>query len=87
MKASIALSAALLITPLINAQSPLSSADSGPDASTITLKQDVHNVILDVIVTDKHGNPIHSLDKNHFKVMENGISQDISFLEEHSAAQ
>jgi VWFA-related protein len=43
-------------------------------------------VIVDVVVTDKHGQPVHSIDKSHFQVMENGASQQVSFFEEHNAA-
>jgi VWFA-related protein len=52
----------------------------------ITLKQEVRNVIVDVVVTDRHGEPVRSLDKARFQVMENGVPQDISFLEEHSGS-
>ena len=74
----------LLAAPFLAAQSP-APADPQPDQSIITLRQEVRNVVVDVIVTDKHGQPMKSLDKAHFQVTENGVAQDVSFFEEHSA--
>jgi VWFA-related protein len=58
-----------------------------PDASPgfVTLKQTVKNVLVDVVVTDKNGQPVKNLGKEHFQVMEDGVPQQISFFEEHQA--
>jgi hypothetical protein len=51
----------LLITPLLSAQSPAPAGNGQAlDQSAVTLRQEVRNVILDVVVTDKHGHPITS---------------------------
>jgi VWFA-related protein len=77
----------LLAAPFLAAQSTAPApADPQPDQNTITLRQEVRNVVVDVVVTDKHGDPVKSLDKAHFQVMENGVAQDVSFFEEHSDA-
>jgi VWFA-related protein len=74
----------LLIAPWMVAQSNAPAA-SGQDSeeSTLTLKQEVRNVVIDVVVTDKHGQPVKSLQKPSFQVLENGMPQDILFFEEH----
>jgi VWFA-related protein len=86
MKSQAALLSLLFAVPLLQAQAPASdSSSSAPDPSTYTLKQEVRNVVVDVIATDKHGKPVTSLDKAHFQVTENGVPQDVSFFEEHNA--
>ena len=76
---------------LLPAQSPVPSekgAAPPPDSTqpTVTIKQEVRNVVVDVVVTDKHGNPITSLDKASFQVLENGVPQEIAFFEHHTAS-
>jgi VWFA-related protein len=74
----------LLFAPYANAQSnppPPASPDS--EESTLTLKQEVRNVVIDVVVTDKHGQAVKSLQKSSFQVFENGAPQDVLFFEEH----
>jgi VWFA-related protein len=78
----------LLITPLLSAQSPgPADNDQAPDQNTVTLRQEVRNVVIDVVVTDKHGQPVTSLDKSLFKVLENGVPQEIAFFEQHRAGE
>jgi VWFA-related protein len=85
MKSQAALLSLLFALPLLPAQAPATdSSSSMPDPDSYTLKQEVRNVVVDVIVTDKHGKPVMSLDKAHFKVTENGVPQDVSFFEEHN---
>ncbi len=68
---------------------PASSADvsSYQDLSTFTLKQEVRNVVIDVTVTDKHGQFVQGLNKAQFQVFENGVAQDVAFFEEHKPGQ
>lgn len=84
----------LLIARFLSAQSTApagndpastSNAASYQDLSTFTLKQEVRNVVIDVTVTDKHGQPVPSIDKSHFQIFENGVPQDMAFFEEHKA--
>ena len=74
----------LLFAPWTNAQSNAPSP-AGPDSeeSTLTLKQEVRNVVIDVVVTDKRGQAVKSLQKSSFQVFENGAPQDVLFFEEH----
>src|SRR5580698_6149725 len=41
-------------------------------------------VVVDVTVTDAHGNPVHNLKPSDFRVLENGDPQSVSHFEEHS---
>jgi len=85
MRAHAVLCSLLLAGPFVAAQATAPAAtEPAPDQNKITLKQEVRNVIVDVVVTDKHGQPVKSLDKAHFQVTENGVAQDVSFFEEHS---
>lgn len=53
--------------------------------SSATIHQTVNNVLVDVIVTDKSGQPMKGLAKEQFQVLENGAPQQIAFFEEHQA--
>jgi VWFA-related protein len=86
------LGSAFALTALASAQSPhptptvpsqtLTSAQSYP---TATLRAGAKLVIVDVTVSDKHGNPLHDLKKNDFTVLENSSPQAIGTFEEHVA--
>jgi VWFA-related protein len=56
------------------------SAQSSP-----IIRQTVNNVLVDVVVTDKDGQPIRNLAKDRFQLFENGVPQQIAFFEEHQA--
>jgi VWFA-related protein len=91
MKAHLLLIPLLLVSPSLLAQSSdpavnVKSPDPSLDTSVVTLRQEVRNVVVDVIVTDKHGLPITSLDKSSFQVLENGVPQNIEFFEQHSSS-
>jgi VWFA-related protein len=49
-----------------------------------TLHADTHLALLDVTVTDKHGQPVTGLTKDDFKLSEDGQPQTIKFFEEHA---
>jgi VWFA-related protein len=70
-----------LAASLSSAQAPPAS----PDNQTV-LKQTVNNVLVDIVVTDKDGQPIHGLTKEQFHIAENGTPQTIAFFEEHNDA-
>ena len=74
-------------TPTGNVPSSSIDLSSYQDLSTFTLKQEVRNVVIDVTVTDKHGEFVQGLDKSRFQVFENGVGQDVAFFEEHKADQ
>lgn len=75
----------LLITPALCAQLNLPIDDSQlPNPGTVTLKQEVRNAIVDIVATDKHGEPAMFLSQPNFKVYENGVQQDIVYFEKHT---
>lgn len=61
--------------------------DQALDQNAVTLRQEVRNVVVDVVVTDKHGQPVTSLDKSRFQVLENGVPQEIAFFEQHRSGE
>src|SRR5690348_2587399 len=68
----------LLCCSLLQSQ----TGDSGKD-DTVTFKSKVQVVLVDVVVTDKNGQPIKGLPSNSFEVRENGKDQTIASFEEH----
>jgi len=56
---------------------PLPDAPQNGDAPR-ALSIDVDLVALDVVVTDKNNNPVSGLEKEHFKVLEDGVEQTIT---------
>ena len=62
------------------------SSDTTSNASETTLKVNSRAVLVDVIVTDKNGNPVKGLKQEDFRVLEQGKKQAISYFEEHTAA-
>jgi VWFA-related protein len=54
--------------------------------TTPSLRTGTQIVMVDVIVTDGHDNPVRNLQQRDFKVSENGNEQAVSLFEEHSAA-
>lgn len=84
----------LLVAPVAMAQSAVTGGQApGPGTSmglnqgTITLKQNVSNVVIDVVVSDKHSHPVKALKEGQFQVFENGVPQDILYFEEHSPSE
>ena len=51
---------------------------------TTTLKVNSRAVLVDVIVTDKSGNPVKGLKQGDFRVLEEGKKQSIGYFEEHT---
>jgi VWFA-related protein len=49
------------------------------------LKVNSRAVLVDILVTDKSGNPIKGLKQSDFTVLEDGKPQSLSFFEEHTA--
>jgi VWFA-related protein len=70
---------------LIAALSPAQTAQPGNPDSQTSLQQTVRNVLVDVTVTDKSGQPVHGLTEDQFQVLDNGTRQKIAFFEEHHA--
>ena len=53
--------------------------------TTPSLRTGTQIVMVDVIVTDGHDNPVRNLQQRDFRVYENGSEQAVSLFEEHSA--
>ncbi|MGB8098399.1 MAG: VWA domain-containing protein, partial [Terracidiphilus sp.] len=69
--------------PPTNSASPASSANS---ASIPVFRTTARQVLVDVIVDKKNGDPVPDVPKSDFSIEENGKLQIIDFFEEHSAA-
>ncbi len=54
---------------------------ASPKSGNISITS--RNVVLDVIVTDSSGNPIHNLNAHDFTILENGAPQHVKGFEEH----
>ncbi len=50
---------------------------------TATFTTTSRNVVLDVVVTDRAGNPVHGLKAHDFTILENGTPQHVKGFEEH----
>jgi VWFA-related protein len=57
--------------------------NSGQPTPTLTVK--AHLVLLDVVVTDKHGQPIKGLKQSDFQLSEDGVPQTLASFAEHDA--
>jgi VWFA-related protein len=67
------------VAPLLIAQqTPVPSPDGhSEDVPHYTLTTKVNLVVLDVVVTDAHGAPVHGLTRDDFKVVEDGVPQRV----------
>ena len=65
----------------------IAAGQSATTESAANLRTDVNLVVLDVTVTDARKNPVHSLTKADFTVLENGQAQTIKSFEEHIPSQ
>jgi len=68
-----------------SAQAQASPGQDG-DAPAATLKINARTVLVDVVVTDKSNKPIPGLGKDDFQVLEDGKPQQVTFFEQHFAA-
>ncbi len=78
----------LLFLSGILALASVAFAQSSPSATPPppTFKAGTTNVLVDVVVTGHHGNPVEGLSQDNFTVLENGVSQPIvSFSSRPSA--
>jgi VWFA-related protein len=67
-------------------QIPLQVPPPQPQSpGVLTLHASSRAVLVDVVVTDKHGKPIHGLRPENFQLLEDGQVQTIASMEEHHA--
>lgn len=72
-----------LASSLFAQTTPAANPSQDSQQPAFTLKEEVRNVVVDVVVTDKHGQPVKGLGKAAFQLLENGKPQNIAFFEEH----
>ncbi len=72
-----------LASSLFAQTTPAANTSQVSQQPEFTLKEEVRNVVVDVVVTDKHGQPVKGLGKPAFHLLENGKPQEIAFFEEH----
>ena len=83
----IALSVPLLLADITGAQTQTNTAPkTSTDAASTTIKAQVRQVLLDVVVTDSRNRPITGLKREDFSVSEDGKPQQIVSFETHASA-
>src|SRR5258708_34890161 len=70
-------SALLLIANLVATPCSTEAHQSSPDVPSVTLRSNTRLVMVDVVVTDKKGQPVTGLKADDFTVEENGKKQKI----------
>jgi VWFA-related protein len=83
---SVAILAAMPLAAQNQSPSP-ENANATNQTPVATFKISGKAVLLDVVVTDKSGNPVTGLKPEAFSVLEKGKPQTISYFEEHQAAE
>src|ERR1700722_1020302 len=81
MAGLLAFSASLLSTSLLFAQDAQSQ---NTPAGDLVFKSSVNRVVLDVVVTDHDGLPVHGLTQKDFSLAEDGREQKILSFDVHS---
>jgi VWFA-related protein len=66
------------------APAPAKPLQASP-APVQTIRANAQLVVVDVVVTDRSGNPIHGLKASNFALTENGVLQTVKSFEEHTA--
>src|SRR5881275_2542879 len=69
----------VLVVVAVRAQQP--SQNSGNAGSKLVFQTTTRAVVLDVVVTDSAGRPVHDLTKADFRIVENGAPQEIASFE------
>jgi VWFA-related protein len=73
------------LPPFLSSQqsSPSSSAQN-PKVNNLVFHSTVNRVILDVVVTDSQGKPVHGLDRRDFSVAEDNVPQRVLSFDVHN---
>jgi VWFA-related protein len=88
--------AAPRLPPEPSATAPTLSASQSPDNSTAPLDSSLpvptihitsRAVVLDVVVTDGQGKPVHGLKPSDFTVLEDGVPQKLASFTEHDTSE
>jgi VWFA-related protein len=75
--------AAVCLASTTRGQTPNVPQPSAPVVPTIRAYSNI--VVIDVVVTDSKGNPVHGLQKSDFTLLENNKAQSVRSFEEHAA--
>jgi VWFA-related protein len=73
-------------TPTAAAANVPNSPQQEGDSGIATIRTYSNLVVVDVVVTDSQGNPVHGLPRDTFALTENGKPQTLRHFEEHSAS-
>lgn len=68
--------------PLAPSQSK--SVEASPEDMQVIIKRSVNRVVVDVVVTDSNGKPVHGLNKQDFSIEEDGKTQSILSFDVHT---
>ena len=72
----------------VSALQILAQTAPSPDQDQVPVfKANARAVLVDVVVTDSHGNPVSGLRQLDFKLTENGKPESVVFFEEHKGAE
>lgn len=75
---------ALCAPNILVAQDSKEQPTSGGSA-VATIRKNTRLVLVDVVVTDKKGNPVTGLQRDDFRLLDQGKAQQVSVFEEHAA--
>ena len=80
---------ALVVTSLVGTVATGAAQSGHPQdpQSGYTLHANAREVITDVTVTDRKGNPIHGLKESAFHILDNGKPQHLATFEEHTGTE
>jgi VWFA-related protein len=76
--------------PTGSAQSPASSPPAAPQAQeqpALELHETVRRVVVDVVATDAHGQPVTGLQASEFRVYEDGQEQTVRHFDAHTSSE
>ncbi|KAA6464540.1 VWA domain-containing protein [Acidobacteria bacterium AB60] len=76
---------ALCLVAIVLTQTASTFAQNAPADPDTTLRVNSRAVLIDVLVTDRGGNPVTGLKRENFTVTEQGKPQPLNFFEEHRA--
>jgi len=65
----------------------IAAGQSSPAEPAATVRVNTNLVVVDVVVTDAHHNPVHNLTAADFTPLEDGHTQTIQTFEEHTAGE
>ena len=72
--------------PIAGQQSPAGSKNSVPPQGTTVLHTGTQLVVVDVVVQDQNGHPVHGLTKDSFQLLDSKTPQQVRSFEEHTSA-